>query len=109
MLWVNFLLFLIILVLVYFSLQARIKRSMYREAAQLPEFKSSYLSEAITNLVATAGGIYIAVFLLINFLQIDMPTKVYLGWLTLEPVATLAFVIALLQPIVSKWWQGRRN
>lgn len=103
-----FFLFGVIFVLVYFSLRARVKIRMYREAPQMPDFKSSYLSEAITNLVATAGGIYIAVYLMINFLKLEVPGKVFFWGISVEPIAAAAFLIALLQPLLSKWWDGRK-
>lgn len=106
--WVSASLFIIILALVYFSLKARVKTRMFREAPEMPEFKTSYLSEAITNLVATAGGIYIAIYLMVNFLKLEVPEKVFFWGLSIEPIAGFAFFAALVQPIILRWWESRR-
>lgn len=61
---------------------------------------SSFLSEALAQLVGIAGGIYLSLILLVSFLEVDVPQKITVAGLTMQPLAFLALALAILQPIV---------
>jgi hypothetical protein len=67
------------------------------------EIKLSPFSKALAELIAIAGGIYISLSVLTSFLSLSVPEKIELaGNLQLDPLAMLAVIITVLQPIVLK-------
>lgn len=72
----------------------------YRQGEQI----SSPLSEAITQIIGVAGGIYLSLVMTINFLGIVWPEKINLGGAMVDPVAVLAIILSCLQPIVLWVW-----
>lgn len=80
------------------SLRTRIKMMRWRS----PHTKTQ-LSKAITQLVGTAGGIYISLEMLLTFLgipeEIWNPSLYYV-----RPLAVLSIFIAILQPYGYKLW-----
>lgn len=62
----------------------------------------SPLSQAIQELVGTAGGIYLSIVALISFLKIDIPEKIIFQNISFDPLALIAITIAVLQPIVMR-------
>lgn len=80
------------------SLRTRIKMMMYRS----PHL-STQLSKAITQLVGTAGGIYISLELLLTFLGV--PENVWNPQIYyFKPLAAFSIFIAIFQPYVYKMW-----
>lgn len=92
--------------LLFFNLliKLREKRSRYRlEGTIFPvEPTSSLLSQAIVELLATAGGIYLALVMGTAFLQIDVVQKLIWGELKIDFLAFFSIVLALLQPFILK-------
>lgn len=64
------------------------------------ENKTSPLSRAIQDLVATAGGIYLAVIALTSFLRLDIPDKVTVFSVAMDPLAVSALSAAVIQPFI---------
>lgn len=62
---------------------------------------ASPASLALAELAAVAGGIYLSLILLQTFLKLSVPQEVTVLNMPLDPIALLAIVIALLQPIGS--------
>jgi hypothetical protein len=67
------------------------------------EPKESLLSKALTQLVGTAGGIYLSFELLFSFLKIPE------NWwnkteFIVEPLALVSLVLAIIQPFVIQVW-----
>jgi hypothetical protein len=65
--------------------------------------KPSLLSSAITQLVGTAGGIYLSLELLFSFLKIPE------NWwkpstFAVEPLALISLVLAIIQPFAVQLW-----
>lgn len=87
---------LLFLVLTSISLWLRIDR--YRNSLEELTTKASPLSLAVQELVATAGGLYLSIVMLISFLKIDLPTKVTLFTIALDPLALLSMGLAIIQP-----------
>jgi len=62
--------------------------------------KPSPFSEALQELIAHAGGIYLALVLLVSFLQIELPQRWKVVFFEMEPLAFLSIAIAIVQPFV---------
>lgn len=75
------------------------------------EPRTTPLSEALGRLIGNAGGIYLSMVLLLTFLGFDPPERVMFGRLELEPLATVAIVLALVQAGAMNLymvWRGRQ-
>lgn len=81
------------------SLRTRVKMMMWRS----PQM-SAQLSKAITQLVGTAGGIYLSLELLLTFLgvpeEIWNPPIYYF-----KPLAVFSIFVAIIQPYGIKLWE----
>jgi len=93
------LLLLLCLGLLY-SLWLRICR--FRQILET-ESKTSPLSLAIQELVAMAGGVYLSLVMLVSFLRLEIPEKVLLHHVSIDPLALTAISLAIIQPIVLKF------
>lgn len=64
---------------------------------------SSPLSNAVAELVGTAGGIYLSLELLFSFLQ--LPDNWWSDTtFVVEPLAAVSLVLAIIQPFVQRVW-----
>jgi len=102
---------MIVLLMIIFSVRERVKQYRYREKdwGSIGESKSSPLSQAIANLVGVAGGIYLSLVLLCNFIELQLPVRVCLGQFSLEPLATISIIVALAQPFLQRVIQAWRK
>lgn len=87
-----------ILLLVALGVRGRVDLIRMRQRAF--DERSSPLSQALAGLVGTAGGIYLSLVLLLEFLNIDVPARVSLGPVSLEPLASISLFLAVIQPFV---------
>lgn len=75
------------------SVRTRRKNMMWRSAAE-----AGSLAKAISQLVGTAGGIYLSLELLLDFLGVPEtlwnPPSLYF----IKPLAVISLMIAILQP-----------
>jgi len=100
----------IVVILVCWSLRERVRLNSYRAGKELDTgARESPFSRALGNLIGVAGGIYLSLVLLLTFLEIEVPSRIHLGKLQLEPVATLAIAIAVLQPLFLRLVQVLRR
>lgn len=101
---------LIVLLLIAISLRERIRWQHMRDKDWdvIGEAKSSPLSQAVLNLVGTAGGIYLSLVLVQTFLEFELPKQVSIGSMALEPLATLSIALAIVQPFAIRLWARRR-
>ncbi|MGI6589008.1 MAG: hypothetical protein ACOX2N_09690 [Peptococcia bacterium] len=91
--------FLLLLLLVFLAVKMKKSLQRMRNIAQLENIVESPASLAIAELVAVAGGIYLALILLTSFLKISMPERlVFFDW-SVDYLAAIAIILALLQPI----------
>lgn len=93
-------LLLVLLGLIVLSLWLRVR--LRRDSVAGVETKSSPVAAAIQELVATAGGVYLAIVALTSFLRLDMPDKVSLMAVAVDPLAVTAIVLAVVQPLFSR-------
>lgn len=82
--------------------RVRDKRRAYRlDTGGFPvEPSSSLLSQAIVELLASAGGIYLSLVMVTSFLQIEVQQKFICGCMEVDLLAFLSIVLALAQPIL---------
>lgn len=102
---------LLVLALVVLSIRERMRIKIFREKSwdTIGESKASPLSQALTNLIGTAGGIYLSIVMLFTFLEVQVPTRVQLWAVNIEPLATISFGLAILQPFVLRLFQLTRR
>lgn len=97
---------LVLILLTGLSLHERTRQKTVRATATAgdgqPQPVTSPFSQAVVELVATAGGVYLALIALVNFLKIAVPPAVTLLGVSFEPVAALSLLIALVQPYILK-------
>lgn len=87
-------------ILVAWSLWMRICH--LRKSIESVDIKPSPFSAAVQDLVATAGGVYLSIIALVSFLKLDLPEKMQLAGVAFDPIALLAIVIAVTQPLWRK-------
>jgi len=98
-----FIFILLVFILLAFSVRERIKNLTLKERAwDGSETKSSPLSSALSELIGTAGGIYLCLVMLFSFLELQLPSKIHLLHMELEPLATVSFTLAIIQPYIVK-------
>lgn len=105
------LLVVLVALMVFLSLRERVRLYQYREANWdiISESKPSPLSKALTNLIGVAGGIYLTLVVLVAFLEIHVPSRVKIFWISVEPLAALAIIMAIIQPFVLRIWHTYKN
>jgi len=103
---VEYIVIFIVVICFYSSGLAR-KSNKRKRIKGIPiEPKDSFLSEAIVELVALAGGIYLTLTLLLEFLAITGAERATLWGVTFDPIAAISIVLALLQPFYERLRYG---
>jgi hypothetical protein len=96
----------VLLVAIAASLGHRVREKRRTQSHEYPEHtKPSPLSEAIQELIAMAGGIYISLLLLVTFLQLELPDKLKLFGLEINILAFASVILAIIQPFFVTYWQ----
>ncbi|PKM85980.1 MAG: hypothetical protein CVU87_13580 [Firmicutes bacterium HGW-Firmicutes-12] len=90
---------LVIVILVGWAIRARIHLRRRRSVQNIENTVTSPASLAMGELIAIAGGIYLSLVLLESFLDLTIPERIMILNMSLDPLALLAIVIALLQPL----------
>ncbi|MBE3587110.1 MAG: hypothetical protein IMW93_00880 [Thermoanaerobacteraceae bacterium] len=100
-----------ILLLFGLSLRERMHLAMVREKSWdiAGEARPSPLSQALAGLVGTAGGIYLSLVMLFTFLQVQLPARVQMGQVQLEPLAAVSIALAIVQPFALRLLQLKRR
>lgn len=80
-----------------------------RRRNELPEVINSPFSQALTQLLGIAGGIYLSLVLLTSFLGLEIPEKINFGSGSLDPLAVFSLVIAIVQPFILRIWQNFKS
>lgn len=87
------------------SVRERRFRMMWRSS---PPSSNNLLASALSQLVGTAGGIYLSLELLFSFLKIPedwWSSSIYF----VEPLAVFSLMLAILQPFGLKVWSRMRK
>jgi hypothetical protein len=67
---------------------------------QVPEHaKTSPFSQSLQELIATAGGIYLSLILLVSFLHIEIADRWLVFGVKMDPLAFTALALSLVQPV----------
>jgi len=91
--------FLIFLLVIVLAVKTKKRLRYLRNLARWEDTVESPASLAIGELVAVAGGIYLALMLLTSFLKISMPERlVFFDW-SVDYLAAIAIILAAFQPI----------
>ena len=98
MIW-KILIITILLILTFWAIKSRINIKRRRAFDTMEAAVASPTSVAIGELIAIAGGIYLSLMLVVSFLKITLPETITVSHLQIDPLAMIAIVIALLQPI----------
>lgn len=93
---------LLALLLLLFFVALWLKVHHYRSSNV--EAVASPASRALAELVAVAGGIYLSLVLLVSFLKINLPEAITIGRVQVDPLAIVALLVALLQPVFFSLW-----
>lgn len=95
---------LILFGLLIFSVRERTQRLQKahrgKENVEEMPIHGSPLAESISQTVGIAGGIYIAIVTTINFLKLDVPETFTCWGISLDPIATTAFLVTILHPFI---------
>lgn len=101
---------LLAVVLVILSVRERLRQRHFRkEWDMIGESKNSALSESLAGLVGTAGGIYLSTVMLTTFLEIEIPSRVNIHNVSLEPMAALSFILAIFSPYINRLLGGLKR
>ncbi|TWH48657.1 hypothetical protein [Sporomusa sp. KB1] len=71
------------------------------------EPKASPFANAVQDLVATAGGVYLSLVMIVSFLKLDLPERITISIITFDPLAMTAIAVAVIQPVVSKLFDSK--
>ncbi|HAG11693.1 MAG TPA: hypothetical protein DCK76_10035 [Desulfotomaculum sp.] len=101
---------IIILAVIWLSIRQRMKLSIFHERSweTLTEGKSSPFSQAVLNLVGFAGGIYLSLVMLLDFMKFQIPERIQLGHMEIEPLAALSITVAVIQPFLINIFKRNR-
>lgn len=101
----------LVMIFIGLSIKERMRFSMWREKSwdSFPENKPSPFSQAVLNLVGLAGGIYLSLVMFLDFLKFQLPERIHLGQVQLEPLAAISVALAIIQPFVSRLFILRRR
>ncbi|MCL5058519.1 MAG: hypothetical protein M1130_11150 [Actinobacteria bacterium] len=87
--------------LLILSIKVRLDNRVIKERAwDGSETRPSPISEALTGLLGTAGGIYLSLVMTFSFMELKVPGKVEVFSVGIEPLAALSFTLAVIQPFV---------
>ncbi len=106
--WGTLFFFVIVVILVGFSVRERVRQQsrLLREANGT---RPSPLANALAYLVGVAGGIYLSLSLVVDFLKISIPGRVSFWKVELEPIAAVAITLAILQPFFLRFYRYARR
>lgn len=89
---------LVVFLLVYASMSARVRQIIRARNKAYQEIPSP-LGEAIKDFVAVAGGVYLGLMALSEFLKVPVPIEAELWGITFDPLAAIAVALAIAAPM----------
>jgi len=95
-------------ILLVIGISISVRERKYRMMWRSSQPSSNVLATALSQLVGTAGGIYLSLELLFSFLKLPedwWSTSVFF----VEPLALISLFLAILQPFVLKAWISLRK
>lgn len=91
-----------LMLLFILSLLERFK--YFRQINNASDIKNSPLSLAIQELIAVSGGIYLSLVMLISFLKLDIPDKILIFQIWIDPIACISILLSIIQPFFMKFF-----
>ncbi len=91
---------IITLLLVYLAFCQRSLERSFRQVEKNLEVKSTRFSLFISDLLASAGGIYLTLIMLCSFLALEIPETITIKQFNFNPLAAFSVFLALLQPLL---------
>lgn len=64
-------------------------------------------STAVRDLVATAGGVYLSLVMLVSFLKLNVSERIVVGIVSFDPLAMTSIAVAVIQPIFSSLFEDK--
>lgn len=95
-------------ILLVIGMAASVRERRFRMMWRSVQPASNLLASALSQLVGTAGGIYLSLELLFSFLKIPEDwwnTSVYF----VQPLAVVSLILAIIQPFGLKAWGRMRK
>ncbi len=89
---------LVIFLIMGLSLRRKMVLRMRTDTSLPVDAMPSPFSRALTELLSIAGGIYLSLMLLVQFLAVELPAQVNIWGLEIDPLALAAVIIASIQP-----------
>jgi len=71
------------------------------------ELRPSPFSLAVQELIATSGGVYLSLVMVVSFLKIELPETIAINMLSFDPLAMTAVGVAVIQPVIGKLFGNR--
>ncbi|MGE5579177.1 MAG: hypothetical protein ACM3WU_03945 [Bacillota bacterium] len=90
----------LVLIALYISFGVRVNRIQAVRERKGPENKPSPLGEAIKDFVAVAGGVYLGLTTLAEFLKVPVPMQATVWGMAFDPVALFAVCLAIIAPVI---------
>ena len=90
----------LVLIALYISFGIRVNQIQAIRSRKVPEEKPSPLAEAIKDFVAVAGGVYLGLTALAEFLKVPVPMQSKIWGITFDPVALFAVCLAIIAPVL---------
>ena len=69
--------------------------------------KPSPFANAVQDLVATAGGVYLSLVMIVSFLKLEIPERITISIIMFDPLAMTAIVVAVVQPFFVKLFDSK--
>ena len=90
----------LVLIALYISVGVRVNRIQAIRERKTPENRPSPLGEAIKDFVAVAGGVYLGLTALAEFLKVPIPMQAAVWGMNFDPVALFAVCLAIIAPVI---------
>ena len=90
----------LVLIALYISVGVRVNRIQAVREKKTPENRPSPLGEAIKDFVAVAGGVYLGLTTLGEFLKVPVPMQATVWGMSFDPVALFAVCLAIIAPVI---------
>lgn len=95
---------LLVILLSFLSIRERVRqrRRRFENGSGQPPPAESPISHAIVSLVSVAGGIYLALIMIVEFLKAPVPSRIEIWGISIDPIAGVSLLIAIVQPFISR-------
>lgn len=91
---------LLVLIALYVSFGVRVNRINAIRQRKTPEERLSPLAEAIKDFVALAGGVYLGLTALAEFLKVPVPMEAAVWGMAFDPIALFSVTLAIIAPVI---------